>query len=316
MMILSPANSIEEAKAVFEAGSDGIYIGGVTTIYSNYPQNGEAWRIGENQISEEEFRRLVDYCKEQKKYVQFEVYTDGFSNAVSSDAPDLIRYFDKYVETAVQAGVDSLLFDDIGAILRAREICQGIKINASFLLDSINTAQVEFFHQLNVDTVELSPQLSSSEIREIAKHSSAQLALISHLGCAAYEGACYIDHFLSDGENLIPIGLPCKAEYTVHCNEEKVVQCKMFEQTQSCSICALPELFQLNLNYLKTPGRHIEPELILEWTKVYRYAFDLINQNTGITASELKTSITKAFPRWRLWCRLNRSKKCLYEEKD
>lgn len=314
MRLIAPANSIEEAKAVFHAGADGIYIGGVTTIYSNYPKPGEEWNVGENKLSVEEFERLIDYCKEKKKFVQFEVYTDAFSQSIENSAPDLIAYFKKYVEIGIQAGVDSMLFDDIGAIMKAQSMAPNLKLNASFLLDTINKAQVKFLESLNVNTIELSPQLSMQEILEIYQNSTAGLALISHLACAAFEGTCYMDHFLAGDEKLIPIGLPCKANYKVYRENDEVMECKLLEHTSSCSICALPELCTLDLQYLKIPGRHVNPELILEWTRVYRYALDLLSENKMLTADELTAEILKSFPRWRLWCRLNRNKRCLYEK--
>lgn len=314
MKILSPANSIEEAEAVFDAGADGIYIGGVTTVYSNYPQDKQAeWTIGENKLSLEEFGKLVDFCKFRGKYIQFEVYTDCLSESDKCDE-DIIEYFKEYVKFAADAKVDSLLFDDIGAIIKAKPICEGVKINASFLLDTVNSYQVKLLEELNVNTVEISPQISIYEIEQIESKSSVKLAIISHLGCAAYEGACYMDHFLAKGEDLVPIGLSCKAVYKVHWNEEESSDLKIFDKTKSCSICQLQRMRKLNIDYLKTPGRHIDFNLILEWTKVYRFALDLLESEEDITKEQYKKNILKNFPKWRIWCRLNRNKGCLYEE--
>ncbi len=315
MILYSPANSIREAEEVIKAGADGIYIGGVTTIYSNYPNNSNDWTIGENKLSVREFKELVEFCHRNKVLVQYNVYTDCLSDSVSTEH-NLADYFTDYVKFGLDAGVDSILLDDISAIMRVNKIDPNIDIHASFLFDIVNTEQLKFFKSLNVKTVELSPQLAIKEIYELSENSPLSLGLISHLNCAAYEGSCYIDHFIENDHKMIPIGLPCKSNYRITIDDDKTVEGSFIDMTLSCSVCNMPALINSNINYIKIPGRHIDFSLILNWTMVYREAINLLKSGYVSTGQELRDNIIKKYPNWSLWCRLNRKKGCLYDDEN
>lgn len=311
MYLFAPANTIDEAREVIRLGADGIYIGGVTTIYSNYPLKGSNWSIGENRISINEFNKLVDECKKENIHIQYNAYTDCFSDDILKENPDFERNFKDYIKIGISAGVDSIVLDDLSTILKVYEMDSTTELWASYLFDTINTDQIDFFRDLNISTVELSPQLQLKEIKELNAYASVKTSLIGHLGCAAFEGACYLDHFTCLDDELVPIGLPCKARFKLGSNKEEKRSGNILDFTSSCSICNLIHL--RNMDYLKITGRHIDFNLIKRWIEVYRYALNQINNNFEINRETLKWEVLEKFPDWKLWCRLNKIKGCMYD---
>jgi putative protease len=198
--------------------------------------------------------------------------------------------------------------------MRAKRLHPQMEICGSFLFDIINVEQLQFFKALNVSLVELSPQLTIGEIAQLSKNSPIKLGLVGHLNCAAFEGACYIDHFIDYENEILPIGLPCKGNFKLDNGKGLTKEGTWLDSTLSCSLCNIVSLMDCKIEYLKIPGRHIDYSLILEWTKVYRYVIDYVKNTPNKSKEELHKKILGKFPNWRLWCRLNRKKGCLYDE--
>lgn len=316
MELYSPANSIQEAKLLFRAGAGDIYVGGTTTVYSNFKQ-GSRFTYGEHRLSPSDFQNLIDYCHINNRKVQYVFYTDNLSGNIdktNASHKTMLDYAAEHMKRIVEYGVDSLVVDDISGFLIAQSLKVEIPVYASFLFDTINGDQAQFFKDIGASGVELSPQLTVSQMTElIGLDSSLDYGIILHLNCAAYEGCCYLDHFENNDGKLIPSGPPCKNRYSGFMNGETAGIQAFLDSTLSCCICCMSSLAGKNINYIKIPGRHLDFGLISYWTSVYNYALSLVQQGT-VTPDQIRDLVTEKFPNWRTWCRLNRRKGCLYQD--
>jgi len=273
--ILAPVNSYKAMKLQAEAGADEVYVGFTSQPLAKskglFNARNESYADVKHQTqvsSEDELRQIVDFAHSCGIKVHY------CANVPALREP-LKEHYLRYVEIGISAGVDSIIVGCVGAIIFLREVGIKIPITAGSFLHTFNTEQIDFLKELGVSRVILPQDLTISEIKQLvsaAQERNIEVEVFGHLGAGNICGRCMMFH--STVTHELPCG--CRCAYTVSGPEHKVNKYLFFGSHKDCGICSLPHLIDAGVYAIKLIGREIEPEIMSNITRIYRYVIDAL----------------------------------------
>lgn len=270
MKLLVPVSSLESAEKQIKAGADEIYLGGETKAFSNLSFSGRGKynpSMTKICLDSGELREIVQCAHENKVSV---MYTANIP--FLADDPDGTQVYEKsfldYVEEGINAGVDSIVLADIGAILLLKE--EGIKthITASTFFETVNKNQIYFLKELGVNRVVLSYQVTMEEIEAMTEVENMELEVFGHYGCSFYDGYCNLKHFFGETSKS-GIGVPCQNCYKLVKGDEVISESHFLRFSLVCSVCSLLKLKSMGIYALKLVGRARNEDHNAEITSIY-----------------------------------------------
>ncbi len=189
-------------------------------------------------------------------------------------------YLTRYIEQALDNGIDAFIVGDIGMILTIREMSPDTAIHISTAGTAFNSETVHFYRDMGASRVILPRHLSLDEIGALARNvSGIELeAFILNSRCANIDGFCTFQHGLADFipenerkrdyENACMVISKISADVRGCSQEEaeEVLNKKISWERQHfwsamhiddrpCGACALYEFEELGLAGVKIVGR-------------------------------------------------------------
>jgi len=288
---MAPADSFETARGVIDSGADEIYLGLENRNFVNLNLSGRG--RGCNVATSGELDKIIEFAHERGVIVDYAVNTPFLSD-------ELEEIFITHVMAGVDAGVDALIVGELGAMQLVGEMDTGLPVHASVLLNTFNRGQIELLKDLGASKIVLPFKMELAEIRELSG-SGIDLEIFGQFGCSNINGTCHLIHSAGESINL---GLPCRANYHVGGEVERVHP--ILDAGTDCSLCSIPDLLEIGVSALKIVGRGMNPAMIREIVQIYRKCIDLAL--SGSDAGEIRDYALAEEPIWQLLCEQKRCK--------
>ena len=291
MNLMAPADSFETARGVIDSGADEIYLGLENRNFVNLNLSGRG--RGCNVTTSGELDKIIEFAHERGVIVDYAVNTPFLSD-------ELEEIFITHVMAGVDAGVDALIVGELGAMQLVGEMDTGLPVHASVLLNTFNRGQIELLKDLGASKIVLPFKMELDEIRELSG-CGIDLEIFGQFGCSNINGTCHLIHSAGESINL---GLPCRANYHVGGEVERVHP--ILDAGTDCSLCSIPDLLDIGVSALKIVGRGMNPAMIREIVQIYRKCIDLAL--SGSDAGEIRDYALAEEPIWQLLCEQKRCK--------
>ena len=197
--LLAPAKDKQTAIEAINCGADAVYIGAHSFGARHNACN-----------SLEDIKEIVNYAHKFWAKVFVTVNTI-LTDRELDDAVELVKKLDKI-------GVDAVLIQDMGLLLRLIELNLPILIHASTQCDNRDIEKIAFFNKLGLSRVVLPRETSLEQIKQIHEQNpNLELESFVHGAlCVSYSGQCYLSHFIGGrSANKGECAQPCRKKYTV-----------------------------------------------------------------------------------------------------
>ena len=198
--LLAPAGSPEKMDYAFAYGADAVYAG--------IPKF--SLRARENPFKEATLRQAI----EKAHRLQKKIYITA--NILPPNRK--IESFQKSLAYFAEAQPDAFIMADPGMIRFALKEFPEIPVHLSVQTNTINWSSVQFWHELGVQRVILSRELSLPEIEDIHQHvPEMELESFVHGAiCIAYSGRCLLSNYFNHRDaNQGTCTNSCRWEYNL-----------------------------------------------------------------------------------------------------
>ena len=237
--ILAPAGSRESLIAGVRSGANAVYLGG--KLFNARRNAGN--------FSDEELAEAVEYCHQRnvKVYLTF--------NILASDGEMQSAYSAAY--TAMQAGVDAFIVQDLGIARMIRRHFPEARLHASTQMSVMTVQGVKELEAMGFKRAVLPRELTLEEIREIRANTSIELEIFVHGAlCMSVSGQCYLSSMLgSRSGNRGLCAQPCRLPFTAGGNATHALSLK--------DLSLIKHLGDLDgIKSLKIEGRMKRPEYV------------------------------------------------------
>lgn len=267
--VLSPAGDYERLMAALNYGADAVYLGRERFGMRASPQNFDF----------EGLKEAVRISHERGVKVYLTCNTLPRNNE--------IPHFQRYVEEAVECGVDALIAADIGIISLIKKYAPQMEVHASTQTGIVNYVTARELYDMGCKRVVLARELSIDEIAEIRAKTPKEMdieAFVHGAMCVSFSGRCLLSSYLVNRDaNRGECAQPCRWGY--HLMEEKRPNefYPVFEDEQGtyilnakdmCMIDYIDRLHEAGIYSLKIEGRAKSAYYVSVVTNAYRMAVD------------------------------------------
>lgn len=196
--ILAPAGGMESLIAGVRSGANAVYLGG--KLFNARRNAGN--------FDDNELKKAVEYCHQRGVKVYLTL------NILVSDN----EFEDAYntVKTALSAGVDGFIIQDIGVAKMIREHFPQAKLHASTQMSIMTPQGVKFAEDAGFSRVVLPREMSLDEIKDIRENTNLELELFVHGAlCMCVSGQCYLSSVIgSRSGNRGLCAQPCRLPFS------------------------------------------------------------------------------------------------------
>ncbi len=274
MELLAPAGSPEALVAAVQGGADAVYMG-----FGSF----NARRSAQN-FDEDSFREGVRYCHVRGAKVYLTLNTLLTDRELPA-AAEMLR-------TASRIGVDAVLVQDWGVWQLAKAVAPDLTVHASTQMSLHTLSGANKAHELGLERVVLSRELSGTEISEICRNCPAEIEAFVHGAlCMCYSGQCAMSALIGQRSgNRGRCAQPCRLPYGVNgpCGDQYPLSLK-----DNNLSAYLEDMRAMGVACLKLEGRMKRPEYVYAITGIYRR---LMDERRAPTAEESRL-LASAFSR-------------------
>lgn len=263
--LLAPAGSYEAMVAAVQNGAGAVYMG-----FGDFNA-----RRGAKNLSDEEMRRAVEYCRLRGVKTNITLNT-LLNDRELSRAEDIVKKINRI-------GADAVIVADWGLARLIRQVAPELPIHASTQTTLHSLAGVEYAAEHGFTRVVLSRELSRDAIEYICKHSPVEIEVFAHGAlCMCYSGQCYLSGVIgSRSGNRGLCAQPCRLPYGFNENNPHSYPLSLKDL---CLAKELGELEDMGVSCVKIEGRMKRPEYVAIVTDIYSR---LLNEKRQPTRDEL-----------------------------
>jgi putative protease len=212
--------------------------------------------------------------------------------------------FEHKARLAIDAGVDAVLVQDLGAARVLAALCPDWPIHASTQMTLTSAECIEAVATLGVRRVVLPRELSIAEIAKIHRRTSVELEAFVHGAlCVAYSGQCLTSESLGGrSANRGQCAQACRMPYRLICDgEERDLddQKYLLSPQDLAAFDLVPRLIEAGVSGFKIEGRLKTAEYVANITRNYRTAIDAAAGRpavfTPVQVEEMQLSFSRGF---------------------
>ncbi len=257
---MSPAGYWPQLGAAIEAGADAVYFG-----LKHFTARA---KVGFSLEELPEVLRTL-HGRGVKGYVTFNTLL--FDNEIEEAAETLAAIAD--------AGADSIIVQDLGAVKLAREIAPGLEIHGSTQMSITSADGVRFAQDLGVSRVVMARELSLEEIRSIRAETECELEMFVHGAlCVSYSGQCFSSEAWGGrSANRGQCAQACRLPYDLIVDGavEPLADARyLLSPGDLYALKQIPEIVSIGVSALKIEGRYKDSDYVALTTRAYRQAVD------------------------------------------
>ena len=196
--ILAPAGSMESLIAGVRSGANAVYLG------------GKAFNARRNagNFDNDELCSAVKYCHARGVKVYLTL------NILISDDEWELAY--DTVKSALEAGVDAFIVQDIGVAKMIRDHFPTARLHGSTQMSIMSPSGAKFAEKMGFSRIVLPREMSLDEIREIRESTDLELEMFVHGAlCMCVSGQCYLSSVIgSRSGNRGLCAQPCRLPFS------------------------------------------------------------------------------------------------------
>jgi len=189
-----------------------------------------------------------------------------------------IKKVEQVLKKVKLAKVDAIICWDFAIIEIAKRL--GIEVHISTQASISNSETAEFYRKLGVTRVVLARECSLEQIKEIKKHTKAEIEIFIHGAmCVSVSGRCFMSQFLyGKSANRGECMQPCRRKYLIKQidggKELELGEDYVLSPKDMCTMEFLEKILELDVDCFKIEGRNRSPEYVATVTRAYRTAID------------------------------------------
>ena len=257
---MSPAGYWPQLGAAIEAGADAVYFG----------------------LKHFTARAKVGFSLEELPEAMRTLHRRGVKGYVTFNT----LLFDTEIEEAsrtlaaiAEAGADSIIVQDLGAVKLAREIAPGLEIHGSTQMSVTSADGVRFAQSLGVSRVVMARELSIDEIRSIRAETDCELEMFVHGAlCVSYSGQCFSSEAWGGrSANRGQCAQACRLPYELIVDGavQPLADARyLLSPGDLYALRQIPEIVEIGVSALKIEGRYKDSDYVALTTRAYRQAVD------------------------------------------
>lgn len=251
--ILAPAGSMESLIAGVRCGANAVYLGGQTFNARRNAGNFDAGQMQE----------AVAYCHQRNVRVYLTM------NILTSD--DEIPSALAAAQTALDAGIDAFIVQDLGLARVLRTAYPSVRLHASTQCAVLSPAGFRRLESMGFCRAVLPREMTALEIEEVRRHTGMELELFVHGAlCMCVSGQCYLSSVLGGRSgNRGLCAQPCRLPFSANADKS----CDLSLKDLSL-LSHLKEIEALGVVSLKIEGRMKRPEYVAAAVTAVKKAMD------------------------------------------
>lgn len=264
--LLAPAGDKECFQAALMAGADAIYVGG-----KRYGARAYAGNFAQEDLTE---------CLRLAHLHGKKVYLTVNTLMKEAELAGLVAFLRPFYEE----GLDGVIVQDLGALLRIAEMFPGLELHASTQMTVTGPYGAELLKKYGVSRVVPARELSLEEIVAIKEKTGLEIETFVHGAmCYGYSGQCLFSSMLGERSgNRGRCAGPCRLPYTVKYDGKRLNHDNEMYQLSLKDLCTLevlPHLMDAGIDSFKIEGRMKTPEYVSFVTSMYRKYIDLYRKD-------------------------------------
>ncbi len=257
---MSPAGYWPQLGAAIEAGADAVYFG-----LKNFTARA---KVGFSLEELPEAMRTL-HRRGVKGYVTF--------NTLLFDTE--IEEASRTLAAIAEAGADSIIVQDLGAVKLARQIAPGLEIHGSTQMSVTSADGVRFAQSLGVSRVVMARELSLDDIRSIRAETDCELEMFVHGAlCVSYSGQCFSSEAWGGrSANRGQCAQACRLPYELIVDGavQPLADARyLLSPGDLYALRQIPEIVEIGVSALKIEGRYKDSDYVALTTRAYRQAVD------------------------------------------
>ncbi|HMI58840.1 MAG TPA: DUF3656 domain-containing protein [Gemmatimonadaceae bacterium] len=282
--LLSPAGSLDAARAAIANGADAIYLGAERF---NARDDGA-------QLTLEELDQACRLAHSRGARVYLTLNT-LIKPAELSDALSLLG-------ECIDRGIDAVIVQDLGLVRLIRRVYPALEIHGSTQMTVHDGAGAAVLERLGVHRVVLARENTIEDIRAI-RSAVPGLALESFVHgalCISYSGQCYMSGMISErSANRGSCAQSCRKDYSLtdSATGETLDTGFLISARDLAAHEHLEALAEAGIRTLKVEGRKKKPEYVATVTRSYRAFLDQIAKGEHVQPLEHTGDLVQIFSR-------------------
>ncbi|MCB9497168.1 MAG: U32 family peptidase [Fibrobacteria bacterium] len=274
--ILAPAGDWECVRAAVENGADAVYFG-VDAFNA---------RMRARNFTRQDLPALMEFLHRRgvRGYLTFNTLV----------FQDELPFAEEVLRTAISAGVDAAIVQDVGICRLIRAISPDFPIHGSTQMTIASPAGARLARELGCSLVVLARENTLEEIAKIRKQMAEDplpLEVFVHGAlCVAYSGQCLTSEALGGrSANRGECAQACRMPYDLLSDGHEVDlgnRRYLLSPRDLAGLELVPRLVDLGIRSFKIEGRLKQPEYVASITRLYRQAVDraMASRSTGVPA--------------------------------
>ena len=258
--LLSPIQDYTSLTAAIDNGADAVFFG----------IKGFNMRAGAKNFTVNDLPKItkIAHAKNVKTYLA--INTIIYENELKKVEQILIK--------VKKAKVDAIICWDFAIIQIAKRL--KIEVHISTQASIANSETAEFYRELGATRVVLARECSIEQIKEIKKHTKAEIEIFIHGAmCVSMSGRCFMSQFLyGKSANRGECQQPCRRKYLIKQvdgdKELELGEDYVMSPKDMCTMDFIEKILALGIDCLKIEGRNRSPEYVATVTKAYRTIID------------------------------------------
>lgn len=258
--LLAPAGNREGFYGAVGAGADAVYLGGS--------------RFGARAYAENFTTEEVVECIKYAHLMGVKVYLTVNTLVKETELQDLEDYLAPFHE----AGLDAVIVQDLGVLVRIRRLFPGLALHASTQMSLCSAYGARLLKDLDVSRIVPARELCLEELEALKQSTGLELETFIHGAmCYCYSGQCLFSSILGGRSgNRGRCAQPCRLPYTVRGTGGAMAGQETYPLSlkDMCTIGHIPALIQGGIDSFKIEGRMKKPEYAAGVTAIYRRYID------------------------------------------
>ena len=275
--LLAPAGDMDTLQVAINNGANAVYLG-----MQNFNARQKAKNFDASNIKE-----AVDYAH----LFGAKVYLTINTLVKNSEIDTLIDT----VKSAVEAGVDGYLVQDLGVAYILRECFPNIVLHASTQMGIHNLRGAKVAERIGIQRIVLSRETKLDDI--IAIHQNTNLEIeyfVQGALCVAFSGNCYFSAFENnDSGNRGMCKQLCRMRYSAGTVKDEY----LLSPADLCLIKNLKKLIDAGVVSFKIEGRLRRAGYVAQAVSSYRKALDTLCNNDNFNIDDEIFKLRKVFSR-------------------
>lgn len=260
--LLAPIQDYTSLTAAILNGADAVFFG----------IKGFNMRAGAKNFTLADLPKITKIAHEAKVKTYLAINTIIYENE--------LKKVEDILKKVKAAKVDAIICWDFAIIQIAKRL--KIEVHISTQASIANSETAEFYRKLGATRVVLARECSLEQIKEIKKHTKAEIEIFIHGAmCVSMSGRCFMSQYLFGASaNRGECQQPCRRKYLIKQvdgeQELELGEDYVMSPKDMCTIDFIEKILDLGVDCLKIEGRNRSPEYVATVTRAYRTIIDFI----------------------------------------